>query len=220
MAKTQNNPQLIREWYDKVAPEYARRNFEELNHKPFDRDILQRFAELTKPVGQVCDLGCGPGEVACFLSKCGCKVFGVDFSGGMIKEARRLSPRLTFEQGDMLALDQPCDSLGGIAAFYAVVHNTPEQLDAAFKEWHRALAPGGYLLMAFHIGDEVIHVPEFMGEKTPIDFIFFDPDDVIARVKKAGLRVAEVIIRYPYPEVEYPSKRAYLLARKAGLDGK
>ncbi|HYH03878.1 MAG TPA: class I SAM-dependent methyltransferase [Bacillota bacterium] len=215
MTTIQNDPELIRSWYDKVAAEYALRNFDELSNKPFDRDILRRFATLIKGAGRVYDLGCGPGEVASFLHQCGCDVAGIDLSAEMVKEARRLSPQLSFEQGDMFALDVPGGSWMGIVAFYAFVHNTPEQLDALFKEWQRVLAPGGSLLMAFHVGSEVIQVREFMGETFTMDFVFFDTDDVVRRIKTAGLVVDEVIIRYPYPKVEYASKRAYILARKA-----
>jgi len=45
-------------------------------------------------------------------------------------------------------------------------------------------------------------------------FAFFQPDDVVARLRTAGLEVAEVTMRNPYDQVEYPSKRAYILARK------
>jgi hypothetical protein len=39
-----NISQLIRESYDRIADEYARRIYNELQHKPFDRDLLDRFA--------------------------------------------------------------------------------------------------------------------------------------------------------------------------------
>ena len=41
----------IRENYDRLAKEYARRLFDELQHKPFDREVLTRFAEHTKNRG-------------------------------------------------------------------------------------------------------------------------------------------------------------------------
>lgn len=36
--------QAIRESYDRLAVEYARRLFDELQHKPLDRKLLGRFA--------------------------------------------------------------------------------------------------------------------------------------------------------------------------------
>ena len=46
--------------YDRVADEYARRIYGELEHKPLDRQLLTRFAESVRNTGMVCDLGCGP----------------------------------------------------------------------------------------------------------------------------------------------------------------
>jgi hypothetical protein len=50
--------------YDTVAEEYARRIGRELEDKPFDRALLDRFAARMAGQGDVWDLGCGPGHVA------------------------------------------------------------------------------------------------------------------------------------------------------------
>ena len=114
--------QTIRESYDRVADEYARRMFSELDNKPLDRELLTRLAGAVNGSGEICDLGCGPGHIARFLGDRGANVFGLDLSPGMLDEARRLSPEIPFRQGNMLALDLPDASLAGISAFYAIVH--------------------------------------------------------------------------------------------------
>jgi hypothetical protein len=82
------------------------------------------------------------------------------------------------------------------------------------------LAPGGYALVAFHIKEgatgthEVRHTDELFGVKTSLDFVLHDVDEVVARMRAAGLAVEEVTLRYPYPEVEVQTKRAYVLARR------
>ena len=209
-----DNQQRARECYDAVAAAYAGRFWSELDHKPFDRTWLDRFAALTNGVGRVCDMGCGPGQVAAYLRRRGADVLGADFSDEMLRHARRLNPDIEFQCQDMLDLSLPPESLGGIAAFYAIVHFTLDQVEVAFREFRRVLVPGGYLLVAFHIGDEPIHADEFLGERVAVDFMFFQPDDVVHRLEAAGMRVDEVTIRYPYKDVEYPSKRAYILAQK------
>jgi len=203
----------IRRGYDAVARAYADRFVDELDHKPFDRAWLDRFAALTA-VGRVCDLGCGPGQVAAYLHARGVDVFGADLSEEMLRQARRLHPSLEFRREDMLRLSHDDGSLGGIAAFYSIVNLSPDQVDAAFRECRRVLAPDGHLLLAFHIGDETRHIDEFLDHPVSMDFSFFQPDDILVRLETAGLSVAEVTIRYPYKDVEYPSKRAYVLARK------
>jgi trans-aconitate methyltransferase len=91
--------QSIRNSYDRLADEYARRMFNELQHKPFDRELLGRFAAEVAGHGEVCDMGCGPGHVARYLRDAGAKVFGLDLSPRMLEEARRLNPDISFQEG-------------------------------------------------------------------------------------------------------------------------
>jgi hypothetical protein len=39
------------------------------------------------------------------------------------------------------------------------------------------LRPGGSLLLALHIGDDVLHLDEWWGQNVSVDFIFFRPDE-------------------------------------------
>jgi trans-aconitate methyltransferase len=93
----------IRESYDQIADEYARRIYHELQGKPFDRELLSRFAGEVSGQGEVCDMGCGPGHVARYLQSVGASVFGLDISSAMVEQARRLNPGIRFQVGDMLA---------------------------------------------------------------------------------------------------------------------
>jgi hypothetical protein len=43
--------------YDRLAVEYAERFFNELEKKPKDRELLDRFATSVRNSGPVCDLG-------------------------------------------------------------------------------------------------------------------------------------------------------------------
>jgi len=204
----------VRNCYNKVAVEYARLFFNELDKKPFDRSILERFSNLVKDDGKVYDIGCGPGEVAYFLSAFGVNVSGIDISEEMVKEARKLSPHIEFQMGDMFNLKIPNDSAIGISAFYTIVNFEINKVEKAFMEFFRVLKSGGYLLISFHIGSKKIQLDEFFGEKMEIDFVYFETDEIIEILKKVGFEIEEVIIRYPYKNVEHQSKRAYITAKK------
>lgn len=208
---------VIRESYDRLAEEYARRLFHELAQKPLDHQLLQRLAALTAGRGQVCDMGCGPGQVARYLHDCGgCDVFGLDLSPKMIASARRLNPGIPFRVGNMLALELADHSLAGIAAFYAIVNIAKSSLPVVFREMLRVLQPSGLLLLAFHIGDEVVAVDDLWGYKVSMPFYLFPTHDIRTLLERSGFRIEEVVEREPYaPDVEYQSRRAYILARKA-----
>jgi SAM-dependent methyltransferase len=204
----------IREDYDRLAEEYTRHIADELQHKPFDRELLDRFAAELKGRGDICDMGCGPGHVTRYLHDRGATVFGLDLSPGMIEQARKLNPGIAFREGNMLALEIPDATLAGIAAFYAIVNLPTESIAQAFREMARVLQPGGLLLLAFHIGDEVLREEELWGKKISMDFFLLRPVDIREWLERAGLVVEQVLEREPYPEVEYQSRRAYILARK------
>jgi ubiquinone/menaquinone biosynthesis C-methylase UbiE len=205
------------ESYSRVAGEYARRFFHELEGKPLDRALLTRLAKETLGKGPVCDMGCGPGEVARFLKDKGADALGVDLAVGMIAEAARLSPDIPFAQGDMLHLDVPDRAWAGIAAFYSLIHIPRGQITTALTELYRVLIPGGVLLLAFHIGDETVHLDEWWEEEVSLDFNFLQPAEIEYLLRQAGFERVETTIRPPYPEIEHQSRRAYLFAyRPAG----
>jgi len=205
----------IQEMYDRLAVEYANHLFSELQNKPFDRQLLDRLAAEVAQLGEVCDLGCGPGHIARYLRDAGTTVFGLDLSARMIEQARLLSPDIPFREGDMMALDVPDGALAGIAAFYAIVNMPKESLPLVFREMERVLQAGGLLLLAFHIGDETLHPNELWGQSISMDFYLFPVAIIKSYLEAAGFAIVEVLEREPYPpEVEYQSRRAYIFARK------
>ncbi|HWW75118.1 MAG TPA: class I SAM-dependent methyltransferase [Pyrinomonadaceae bacterium] len=202
--------------YDRVAEDYAGQFRDELERKPFDRKMLDLLVEKVGGAGAVCDVGCGPGQVARYLHERGAETCGIDLSRGMVEQARRLNPAIPFRQGDMLALEGVADdSFGGMAAFYSIIHVPRERVVQALKELRRVLRPGGVLLVAFHIGREVKHLDEMWGKEVSLDFLFFETEEMKGYLNAAGFALEEVIEREPYPEaVEYQSRRAYVFARK------
>jgi SAM-dependent methyltransferase len=203
----------VRGSYDRLAAKYAERIYDELRHKPFDREQLARLAAASD--GPVCDLGCGPGHVARLLAELGADAFGVDISPQMVATARELNPGLEFREGDMRALDIPDGSLGGVAAFYSIIHVGRDQLAGALGEILRVLRPGGVLLAAFHLGDETVHLDELWDERVDVDFHFYGSAEMATALAAAGFVVDEVLERDPYPpEVEHQSRRAYIFAHR------
>lgn len=200
--------------YDSVAKEYAEAFSGEHENKPRDQEILQRFAQEIGDSRPVWDLGCGPGQTAAYLKNLGIEISGLDLSEGTLEQARARHPDIHFQKGDLLKLDFEDGSIAGIIAFYAIVHFSEEQVGIAFREVFRALKPGCLFLVTFHMGEEDIHIDEFLGKKVDIDFSFFTTEFIIGCLASSGFEEIDVIEREPYPEVEYESRRAYVFASK------
>lgn len=203
--------------YDKIAREYSRRSFGELAHKPADCEILDIFIQRAQ--GIVCDLGCGPGQVARYLADRGREVVGVDVSAGMVAEARRLNPDVTFLQADMRQLPVEDEAWGGIVAFYSLIHVVRKEVPSLLKELHRVLKPGGQLLVSFHLGNTMHRSRDWWGIPVDMDYTSFESDEMQFYVRHAGFTVEGWLVRPPYVTPTYreaPSYRGFVFGQKKG----
>jgi SAM-dependent methyltransferase len=212
--------------YDAVAADYFARYRDALQARPLDRGMLAGFAELVLAAGagagagagtgQVADIGCGPGQVTAHLTSLGLSAFGIDLSPQMVSVARRSHPGLRFEQGSMLALDLPDGGLGGVLAWYSTIHVPDDRLPEAFAEFHRVLAPGGYLLLGFQAGDKRVHRTEGLGHEISLVFQHRQPGHVAGLLSQAGLAIRAQLQREPDEDGDFPEQtpQAFVLARK------
>jgi ubiquinone/menaquinone biosynthesis C-methylase UbiE len=197
--------------YDRIAENYATEFFEELKRKPFDCRLLDEFAESVRGEGVVCELGCGPGQIARHLKDHGVDIRGVDLSAEMVNVASRLNPDISFSQGDMLDLRVPDDSLAAIVLFYSIIHIKREDVTRAFQEMSRVLTHGGKLLLSFHGGEGEIHRDEWYGQPLSIDFRLFQSSEMAGYLEAAGFQDITIVEREPY-DFEHPTKRIYISA--------
>jgi SAM-dependent methyltransferase len=128
---------------------------------------------------------------------------------------RRLNPDLQFVQTSMLALGLRSESLAGVAAFYSIIHIPREYVVRALAEVRRVLRPGGLFLFTFHLGSEDSHHDEFFGHRVSLDLALFTTAEMLGYLEAADFVIEEIEERDPYaPEVEYQSRRGYILASR------
>ncbi|MFF1818701.1 class I SAM-dependent methyltransferase [Kribbella sp. NPDC058245] len=165
----------IRASYDTVAVSYAERVVDGPEWEIEGFDLVARLA-AGRPV---LDAGCGPGRTTALLATSTTahpandlagpnSVIGLDLSPGMVKVAQRDHPELDFRVGSMTALEFPDESFGGVVTWWSIIHLPRDVVPEALSEFHRVLAPGGVLLMGFHVGEESTHKTSGYGD-LPMD---------------------------------------------------
>lgn len=200
--------------YDSVASDYAEKFQHELSYKPFDRKMLDLLIERVGDNGRICDIGCGPAQIATYLQQSGADVCAIDLSSEMVTIAKKLNPKLDVQKGDMLNLSKIAnDTFGGLCAFYSIIHIPPPQLLNVLKEFYRILKPNSYLLLTFHIGTDMIHLDTWFEKSVNVDFYFSSVLSMKENLQAVGFELDEIIERHPYPE-EGQTYRAYLFAHK------
>ena len=133
--------------YDLLAPKF--------DHTPFRTPavVLDATAGALRPLGPFgrgLDVCCGTGAgVRVLESLCQGPITGVDFSAGMLAQARRAYPDAEWVRADVRAL--PFAGAFDLAvSFGALGHFLPAERPALFAGVWRALRPGG--VFAFPIG--------------------------------------------------------------------
>lgn len=133
--------------YDLLAPKF--------DHTPFrtPEDVLDACADALiglGPFDRGLDVCCGTGAGMRVLeSLCAGRITGVDFSVGMLAQARRAYPEAEYVRADARAL--PLAGAFDLAvSFGSLGHFLPAERPALFASVHRALRPGG--VFAFPVG--------------------------------------------------------------------
>ncbi len=89
----------------------------------------------------VLDVACGPGFVAAEAATTGATVRGLDFSPAMLGVARRLHPRIPFDEADAEALPYPDAIFDAVVSNFGI-HHVPRPI-LALRQAHRVLLAGG-----------------------------------------------------------------------------
>ncbi|MDO3402123.1 class I SAM-dependent methyltransferase [Mycolicibacterium neoaurum] len=200
--------------YDRTAAGYADAFAGHLDDKPVDRAMLRAFADSVPAGWPVVDVGCGTGAATAILREYGAAVSGIDLSPNMIDHARRAWPSIDFTVGSMTALPLPDESVGGVCAWYSIIHVPDDALAGVFAEFRRVLIPGGVALAAFQVGDQPRHLTEAFGEHVDLVFERRRPESVAESLDAAGLPVYAQLVRDPDDDGVESTPQGYLIARK------
>ena len=131
----------VRRAWDEVSETYARQR----DPTGSDADLLADLVDLVGADATVLDVGCGDG--ARTLANLPDGSVGLDVSRRGLELARETVPDARLLQGEMTQLPVAADSVDAITAYHAVFHVPRADHPAVYREFARALRPGGTLLM-------------------------------------------------------------------------
>lgn len=108
-----------------------------------------RWKEMQKrlaPGASVLDAGSGLGDWVRFLHARGYKAQGVDYSEAMCARLRAEAPEVPWTVADIRAIPVPDASLDAVIS-WGVMRHEEEGPDAALREFHRIVRPGGLIFV-------------------------------------------------------------------------
>jgi SAM-dependent methyltransferase len=182
-----NPKDIVRDGYDRISYEYRDDAGRGSTSRPDYEAWLAELMPLLHDGDPVLDLGCGCGVPATAILAERYRVTGVDLSPVQIGRARRLVPTAQFECADMASIDFPSDSFSAVVSFFAIIHVPVEEQPAIFKNIHRWLRPGGYLLAT--VGSEAWTGTEDVWHGAPMYWSHADRSTYVAWLEQVGFEI-------------------------------
>ncbi|MBW0103930.1 class I SAM-dependent methyltransferase [Pseudonocardia sp. KRD291] len=189
---------VVRDSYDRVADNYVEMvtttGVGDVRTHPWLKAAMDVFADAVAGRGPVLDVGCGPGTVTSYLVERGVDASGVDLSPRMIEHARRLHPHCRFDVASATEIEPAESSLAGVLGWWSLFNLPRDVLPQVLASFTRALAPGGQLIIATHVGDGDLARTEGYGG-VPVSWTThrWQPEELVTMITEAGLRpVAEL----------------------------
>ena len=141
----------IGQYWTRRAPSYTdviKKNLADGWDQVWADELISHFPDGGDRPLRVLDIGTGPGFYAIILARRGYDVTAVDYSEGMLQEAKRnagaLADKIRFARMDAQKLAFADGSFDAIVT-RNLTWNLPEPA-GAYREWMRVLRPGGALV--------------------------------------------------------------------------
>lgn len=155
-----------------------------------DRMTIRSWASEQR--GLLVDVGCGPGHWTKWLDDLRREgalpevsgIDGVEPVEAFVTGARGRAPALNIHRGVAEHLPYDDASVGGILAWYSLIHTAPARLGDALGEFARVLRPGGGLCIGFFEGSVL---EPFDHAVTPA--MYWPLQELATRIESAGFEI-------------------------------
>lgn len=136
--------------YDKASGEFA----QDWLSQPTPADLQEIVRKYFKS-GLTADIGSGSGRDAAWLAENGFDVVGYDASEGLLAEARRRYPKLTFDYAALPALEGIADErFDNVLCETVIMHLPREEILPSVERLLAILKPGGILYLSWRVHKE------------------------------------------------------------------
>jgi 2-polyprenyl-3-methyl-5-hydroxy-6-metoxy-1,4-benzoquinol methylase len=115
--------------------------------QPSPADMYALFTTHLLPGGQTADIGCGNGRDVAWMAANGYRVTGFDASPGLLAEARRLNPDLTFRAASLPALAEIDETFDNVVCETVIMHLPATSIALAID----ILKPNGVLYLSWRV---------------------------------------------------------------------
>jgi SAM-dependent methyltransferase len=174
----------IREGYAPRTAEYTELLGDIAQMDAVDRERIARWADGID--GRLLDAGCGPGHWTAFLADRGCLVEGMDLVPEFVDTASSRFPHVSYRVASLADGDIEPGSLGGVLAWYSVIHADPGELPSLLTAVRRGLRDGGGLLLGFFDGADGVAFPHAVTTA-----YFWSIEGMSALLERAGFAVVD-----------------------------
>lgn len=152
MADDSGSDARIRDGYAARADEYTELFGDIGQMDDVDRERIGRWADGVD--GRILDAGCGPGHWTAFLADRGADAEGIDLVPEFVAGASARFPQIPYRVASVTDAAIPAGSLGGVLAWYSLIHASPDELPLLLTAARRSIRAGGRLLIGFFDGPD------------------------------------------------------------------
>jgi ubiquinone/menaquinone biosynthesis C-methylase UbiE len=197
--------------YNRCAAQFTAAHFDLGVYKQYVRE----FAALLPTDARILDLGCGPGNIAHYLSRDHPerRLTGVDLSTEMLSLARQNVPqaRLIYQDLRDLELEQQFDAL--IISF-CIIHLYERETAALLQKSVNWLVPRGYLYLNFMTGGTAGFAKTSFSENK-LYFNYYEAGQLITLLTNIGYQISSQKSR-PCPQPGNPNvSEVFIIAQKS-----
>ena len=163
----------------------------------WNHDVSQNMealvAAMPRNPGKILDLGCGPGRDLVAFAKQGHEAIGLDATPAFVQMAKQVSGCEVWQQS-FLSLDLPPDTFDGIFANASLIHVPRRDMVRVLQDLHRALVPGGAIVMSVCRGDAEGYSPRPTGYRYTAGWEY---ETLAPCLEEAGFEIVKHYYRPP-----------------------